>query len=99
MRPLLLLALVACSGPISPPIGSHVGTRGGSYASSGGPYSSGVRVMRPPPNAPPDPLGATRPGDRSCTEDRDCRPGQRCYPPDYTPPPPPVAIAPPVAAP
>src|SRR5256885_2073518 len=73
MRFIVLLAIVACSGPISPPIGSR------SARSQGG-------VMRPPPNAPPDPLGTVRPGDRSCTEDRDCRAGERCYPPDYTPP-------------
>src|SRR5215470_8095650 len=74
MRLACLLALVACSGPISPPIGSHSGR-----------YASSDRVQRAPPNAPPDPIGTTRPGDRSCTEDRDCRAGERCYPPDYTP--------------
>src|SRR5215831_29515 len=86
MRLACLLALVACSGPISPPIGSH----------SGGRYASSERVTRPPPNAPPDPIGTTRPGNRSCTEDRDCRAGERCYPPDYTPPAP---LTPPSAAP
>src|SRR6185295_15506393 len=86
MRLAALFALAACSGPISPPIGSHA--RG-----------SEARATRAPPNAPPDPIGTTRPGDRSCTEDRDCRAGERCYPPDYTPPapPPPTAAGAPAA--
>src|SRR5437868_9144122 len=68
MRLAVLLAVAACSGPISPPIGSH------------------ARAMRAPANAPPDPLGTIRPGDRSCIDGRDCHAGERCYPPDYTPP-------------
>jgi Cys-rich repeat protein len=44
------------------------------------------RIQRPPPNAPPDPIGSTRPGDRSCTEDRDCKAGDICLPPDRAPP-------------
>lgn len=43
------------------------------------------RVQRPPPNAPPDPIGTARPGDRSCTETRDCKAGDICFAPDYTP--------------
>jgi Cys-rich repeat protein len=42
--------------------------------------------MRPPPNAPPDPLGTARPGNRSCAENRDCKPGDACFAPDFTPP-------------
>src|ERR1043165_1838591 len=70
MRLAVLLALVACGGPISPLNPGH---------------SAGSSVMRPPSNAPPDPVGTVRPGNRSCTEDRDCRAGERCYPPDYEP--------------
>ncbi|HEY6175444.1 MAG TPA: hypothetical protein VIX73_13395, partial [Kofleriaceae bacterium] len=93
MRLACLLALVACSGPISPPIGSH----------PGGHYAGTDRVTRPQPNAPPDPIGTSRPGNRSCTEDRDCRAGERCYPPDYTAPsplaPPPIGPAAPAPSP
>src|SRR5882762_332003 len=71
MRLAVLLALVACGGPVSPLNPGH---------------SVGSSVMRPPTNAPPDPVGTIRPGNRSCTEDRDCRAGERCYPPDYEPP-------------
>lgn len=69
---LLALALAACSGPMPPTHGSP--TR-----------ATGSTVMRPPPNAPPDPIGTTRPGNRSCTEDRDCKVGEACVPPDFTP--------------
>src|SRR5258706_3008576 len=68
-----LMPLVACRGPISP---LHV-TKGA---------DSEPRVQRAPPNAPPDPIGTTRPGDRSCTENRDCKMGDACFAPDFTPP-------------
>jgi Cys-rich repeat protein len=50
------------------------------------PTTTEARIQRPPPNAPPDPIGTTRPGDRSCTETRDCKAGDICFAPDYTPP-------------
>jgi Cys-rich repeat protein len=50
-----------------------------------GPAAGDPRVQRPPPNAPPDPIGSTRPGDRSCTETRDCKPGDICFAPDAAP--------------
>lgn len=73
MRLALLLALVACS-PIAPV-----------RATPGA--DTEPRIQRPPPNAPPDPIGTTRPGDRSCTEDRDCKTGELCFAPDFAPPP------------
>jgi Cys-rich repeat protein len=76
MRLVVLIVLAACSGPLTPP---HA-TRNADPA---------PEVMRPPPNAPPDPIGTTRPGNRSCTENRDCRRGEVCLPPDHAPPGPP----------
>ena len=74
MRFALLIAalLAACGGPISPRLPA-----GGATSES--------RVQRPPANAPPDPIGTSRPGDRSCTEDRDCKPGTLCFAPDVVP--------------
>ncbi len=72
MRLALLIALAACSGPISP---THVGRTA----------DAEPRVQRPPPNAPPDPIGTTRPGNRSCSENRDCKTGETCFAPDFTP--------------
>jgi hypothetical protein len=67
------LVLSACSGPIAP---THT---------SRSDAEPRVSVMRPPPNAPPDPLGTQRPGDRSCAEDRDCKAGETCFAPDSAP--------------
>ena len=72
MRFAVLIALAACGGPISPASIPHAG-------------APEARVQRPPPNAPPDPVGTTRPGDRSCTESRDCKAGETCFPPDRLP--------------
>lgn len=69
MRIAILLAVVACGGPIASPPG----------------HGPDQRVLRPPANAPADPLGTTRPGSRSCAETRDCKPGERCVPPDFQP--------------
>jgi hypothetical protein len=95
MRFVVLLALTACSGPIAP-----------TYLTHG---DQGSRVQRPPTNAPPDPIGTSRPGNRSCTDNRDCHAGDACFPPDYVPraataaaaamPPPPAAAPPPPAGP
>jgi len=72
----LLIVLAACGGPITPP-----------YATpSRAPGEPDPRVLRPPANAPPDPIGTTRPGNRSCTENRDCKVGETCFAPDYVPP-------------
>jgi hypothetical protein len=71
MRFATLIALVACSGPVSPLYIKGADTE---------------RVQRAPANAPPDPIGTTRPGDRSCTENRDCKMGDACFAPDFTPP-------------
>ncbi len=73
MRFATLIALVACSGPVSP-----------LFLTKGADRES--RIQRAPPNAPPDPIGTTRPGDRSCTENRDCKTGDACFAPDFTPP-------------
>jgi hypothetical protein len=82
---LLALAALACGGPISPPIGSQ--------PQAAPPLES--RIQRPPTNAPPDPIGTARPGNRSCTENRDCRAGDVCFSPDYQPrPAAPAAAAP-----
>src|SRR5690349_13451266 len=67
---LALVAPAACVPP--PPRPTHAA-------------STESRVQRPPPNAPPDPIGTTRPGDRSCTETRDCKPGDICFAPDSAP--------------
>ncbi|MEO7735127.1 MAG: hypothetical protein ABIY55_29495 [Kofleriaceae bacterium] len=73
----LLIVLAACGGPITPP-----------YATpSRAPGAPDPKVLRPPVNAPPDPIGTTRPGNRSCTENRDCKVGETCFAPDYVPPP------------
>lgn len=85
MRFVALLMLVACSGPISP---THV-------SRTADPES---RVLRPPENAPPDPIGTSRPGDRSCTENRDCKAGDACFAPDYVPAHGVLTSAPPIAA-
>jgi hypothetical protein len=72
----LLAALLALVAPTActpvPPRPAHIA-------------SPDSRVQRPPPNAPPDPIGTTRPGDRSCTETRDCKPGDICFAPDSSP--------------
>jgi hypothetical protein len=78
MRFAVLFALAACSGPIQPPQIKQ--------SANPGPTVHGPTVQRPPPNAPPDPLGTKRPGDRSCTDDRDCKSGERCFAPDAPPP-------------
>jgi hypothetical protein len=80
MRFVVLLALAAaaaaaaCSGPISPP-----------YITRASGPPDGPRTQRPPENAPPDPVGTSRPGNRSCTDSRDCRPGDTCFAPDFVP--------------
>jgi hypothetical protein len=73
MRIAVLLALVACA-PTTPLTTAQA-------------TGSAPRIQRPPPNAPPDPIGTTRPGDRSCTENRDCKVGELCFAPDFTPAP------------
>jgi Cys-rich repeat protein len=75
MRLAVLFALAACGGPIQPP-------RIRQTASTARP---GPAIQRPP-DAPPDPLGTHRPGDRSCTTDGDCKSGDRCFAPDAPPP-------------
>jgi len=77
MRFAVLLALAACGGPISPTRLPPAGGAGGG--------SPQARVQRPPANAPPDPIGTTRPGERSCTENRDCKTGETCFAPDIVP--------------
>lgn len=78
MRLVVLIALAACSGPTSPPIyGRH--SIDSSYE------DQGPRVQRPPTNAPPDPIGTQRPGERSCNDNHDCKPGEACVAPDFEP--------------
>jgi hypothetical protein len=67
---LAVIAAIACGPPRASPRAT-------------GPADADHRVLRPPANAPPDPLGTARPGDRSCAESRDCRAGERCVAPDY----------------
>ncbi len=85
MRPWIIPVLAAlawlpgaCSGPVSPPIY-------GRHSLDSAHDDQGPVTQRPPVNAPPDPIGTTRPGDRSCGESRDCKPGDACFAPDFEP--------------
>ena len=78
---LTTLALVACGGPIAPPIFGPPSHEPAHEAWR----DTGPRSQHPPENAPPDPIGTSRPGDRSCTETRDCKAGDACFPPDFEP--------------
>src|SRR5450432_3950232 len=65
---LAVLAVLAACGPPPPPYGT--------------PASSGPVTMRAPKNAPPDPVGTSLPGTRSCNDTTDCKPSEACFAPD-----------------